>query len=492
MADTNDNVSANAHATATANATAASNADAVKVGRVPRELRAWKALRVARQLPDGVSDPAFRALVQRIDGGPMHTSPPVALYADGEAAFARMGEAIASAVREVLVETYILRDDRIGEAVQTALLACAARGVRVCVLADAVGSFTTRERFWDRLTAGGVAVRHFHRFWHHPLEALRRDHRKLLVVDRRVAFTGGMNIAEEYGSSIRRHHDAWRDSAVELRGTVAEELAAVFAEGWDRARGEPLPGLEYVSWADGVVHGPPRVERPFSARALSARVQWQVQSRLARRLARRRDRTRGRLVRRPLGETGTPDGDEPSVLVLDPRPGRAQRETLTILAALVGGARKRLWITTPYFAPPTRALRMLAAAAARGVDVRLLLPSARTDVPLVRHAAHGAYGMLLKRGVRIYEYAAATLHAKTLVVDDVVGLIGSSNLDFRSFWLNAECNVLAFDEGFASELAEDFLEDVADSVEIVASDWEARGLGHKLLDAGARAMRWAL
>jgi cardiolipin synthase len=492
MADTNDNVSANAHATATANAKAASSAALVKTRRVPRELRAWKALRVARQLPDGVSDPAFRALVQRIDGGPMHTSPPVALYADGEAAFARMGEAIASAVREVLVETYILRDDRIGEAVQTALLACAARGVRVCVLADAVGSFTTRERFWDRLTAGGVAVRHFHRFWHHPLEALRRDHRKLLVVDRRVAFTGGMNIAEEYGSSIRRHHDAWRDSAVELRGTVAEELAAVFAEGWDRARGEPLPGLEYVSWADGVVHGPPRVERPFSARALSARVQWQVQSRLARRLARRRDRTRGRLVRRPLGETGTPDGDEPSVLVLDPRPGRAQRETLTILAALVGGARKRLWITTPYFAPPTRALRMLAAAAARGVDVRLLLPSARTDVPLVRHAAHGAYGMLLKRGVRIYEYAAATLHAKTLVVDDVVGLIGSSNLDFRSFWLNAECNVLAFDEGFASELAEDFLEDVADSVEIVASDWEARGLGHKLLDAGARAMRWAL
>jgi len=460
----------------------------VKPGRVPRELRAWKALRVARQLPDGVADPAFRELVQRIDGGPMHASPPVALYADGEAAFARMGEAIASATREVLVETYILRDDRIGEAVQTALLACAARGVRVCVLADAVGSFTTRDQFWDRLTAGGVAVRHFHRFWHHPLEALRRDHRKLLVVDRRLAFTGGMNIGEEYGSSVRRHEDAWRDSAVELRGTVAEELAAVFAEGWDRARGEPLPGLEYVSWADGVVHGPPRDVRPFSARALSARVQWQVQ----RRLARRRDRTRGRLVRRPVGENAEADGEGPSVLVLDPRPGRAQRETLTILAALVGGARKRLWITTPYFAPPTRALRMLAAAAARGVDVRLLLPSVRTDVPLVRHAAHGAYSMLLKRGVRIYEYAAATLHAKTLVVDDAVGLIGSSNLDFRSFWLNAECNVLVFDRAFASELAEDFLEDVADSEEIAAGTWEARSLGHKLLDAGARAMRWAL
>jgi cardiolipin synthase len=158
----------------------------------------------------------------------------------------------------------------------------------------------------------------------------------------------------------------------------------------------------------------------------------------------------------------------------------------------VGGARKRLWITTPYFAPPTRALRMLAGAAARGVDVRLLLPSARTDVPLVRHAAHGAYSMLLKRGVRIYEYAAATLHAKTLVVDDAVGLIGSSNLDFRSFWLNAECNVLVFDRAFASELAEDFLEDVADSEEIAAGAWEARSVGHKLLDAGARAMRWAL
>ncbi|MBL0938779.1 MAG: hypothetical protein IBJ03_07780 [Gemmatimonadaceae bacterium] len=464
----------------------------VKANRVPRELRAWRAFSAARHFADGVADPAFRALVQRIDGGPLHPCPPVTLYADGEATFARMGEVIASARDEVLVETYILRDDRLGEAVKAALIASAKRGVRVCVLADAVGSFTTRERYWEELEAGGVQVRQFHRFWHHPLDALRRDHRKLLVVDRSVAFTGGMNIAEEYGSSVRRHEDAWRDSFAELHGPVAHELAAVFAEGWDRAKGPPLPGLEYVSWADGVVLPPVAAPRRYSPRALSARVQWQLQRQFQMRMGRRRDRTRGRLVRRTDGRSSQMSCEESAVMVLDPRPGRGQREMLTVLAALVGGARKRLWITTPYFAPPSRGLWLLGAAAARGVDVRLLLPSERTDVPIVRHAAHGAYRALMARGVRIFEYTQATLHAKTLLVDDQVGLVGSSNLDFRSFWLNAECNVLIFDRDFAQALHDDFLEDVASSNEIDAATWNKRGLMHRLLDTGARAMRWAL
>lgn len=453
--------------------------------RIPRELRAWRAWGVARRLPDGVRDPAFRALVQRVDGGLVHRCPPVELLIDGEAAFARMLSAIATARVEVLLETYILRDDRLGVSVQQALVAAVQRGVRVCVLADAVGSLATHDEFWSTLDAGGVTVRQFHRFWHHPFEALRRDHRKLLVIDREVAFTGGMNIGEEYGSSIARRRDAWRDTFVEVRGSVARELAAVFAEGWDRARGPALPGLEYVSWSDAVVHAPAVGSALYGARALQARLQWQLQQRLGR----RRDRRRGRRVRREAEAAGD---DAPGVVVLDPRPGRGQREMLTILAALVGGARERLWITTPYFAPPTRALRLLAVAAQRGVDVRLLLPSERTDVPIVRHAAHGAYQYLLAHGVRIWEYERATLHAKTLVVDGYVGMVGSSNLDFRSFWLNAECNVLLFDEASGQSLESVYLHDLSGGREVTTTSWSHRTLGHQVLDATARALRWAL
>jgi cardiolipin synthase len=179
-------------------------------------------------------------------------------------------------------------------------------------------------------------------------------------------------------------------------------------------------------------------------------------------------------------------------VVLDPRPGRAQREMLAVLAALVGGARERLWITTPYFAPPTRALRLLARAAQGGVDVRLLLPSERTDVPIVRHAAHGAYQDLLAHGVRIWEYERATLHAKTLVVDGYVGLVGSSNLDFRSFWLNAECNVLLFDEACGHSLEVAYQHDLSGSREVTIASWAQRTRGHRWLDATARALRWAL
>lgn len=453
-------------------------------------IRAWAA---ARALPDGVRDDAFRALVRLVDRGVLHQAPPLRFLTDGEEAFARMHEAIAAARVEVLLETYILRDDRLGAAMHDALTAAVARGVRVCVLADAYGSFHTRERFWESLEAGGVQVRRFHRIWTHPLAVLRRDHRKLLVVDRVMAFTGGMNIGEEYGSSIRSHVDAWRDTFVEVSGAVAEELAAVFAEGWDRAGGAPLPGLEYVSWSEGIVHPP-------AQRAWMAAMRAQLMTRVRTAVARRRDRRRGRRVRRP-GATGTsgplhavPDftSTGPEVLVLDPRPGRGQREMLVVLAALVGAARQRLWITTPYFAPPARALRLLTLAAQRGVDVRLLLPSERTDVPLVRHAAHGAYAQLLARGVRIYEYKRATLHAKTLVVDGHAGLVGSSNLDFRSFWLNAECNLLCFDDDAGAALERTFLADLRDSTEITADAWLQRSWWHRVGDGVARALRWAL
>lgn len=453
--------------------------------RIPRELRAYRAWALAQRIPDGVSDPAFIDLAQRIEGGVRHRCPPVRLLCDGEEAFREVTRAIEGANDEILVETYILRDDRIGDSVKVALAAAAARGVRVCVLADAVGSLATKESFWTAMQEQGVTLRLFHRLRHVPLQALRRDHRKIVVIDRKVAFTGGMNIGEEYGSSIQKRDDAWRDTFMRVEGSVARELAAVFAEGWDRAGGPSLPGLEYVSWSDGVLIPPHNSLEALAPRALRARVEQTM--------GRRRDRVRGRRVRRNATlENPSDEESAGTVLVLDSRPGRGQRETLAVMSALVGGARERLWVTTPYFAPPTRALTLLAGAARRGVDVRLLLPGPRTDVPLIRHAAHGAYTRMLRAGVRIFEYQRAMLHAKTVVVDGYASIVGSSNLDFRSFWLNAECNLLMFDKACGTALEQAFTDDCSGSEEITRAVWRQRGFGHRMLDRVARSLRIAL
>ena len=441
----------------------------------PRQ--AWQA---ACRLPGGVSDPGFRPLIQEIDPAPLHPSLPTKLLIDGEEAFRIIGAACDQATEEILVETYILRDDRVGVSLFHHLAAAVKRGVHVYVMADGIGSFGTGRNYWRDLAAAGIAVRLFHPWWRSPLYAHRRDHRKILVIDRELAFTGGMNIGIEYGSSIRQTNKAWRDTFIQVHGSVSGELAAVFAEGWDRAGGEALPGLEYVSWSDGIVQPP---------RGFAAIRHPKLRARLKRRMALRRDKKRGRRVRRGDG-TAVPLQDD-AVMVLDSRPGRGQPETIAVLSALWGAARTRLWVTTPYFAPPIGALDVLSDAVKRGVDVRLLLPG-KTDMALIRHAAHGTYRKLLEAGVRIFEYQPAVLHAKTMVVDGQVGVVGSANLDFRSLWLNAECNLLLFDRQTAGALEQAFEKDLEQSAEVQLAEWKKRTIKHRLLDALALSFRWAL
>ena len=346
----------------------------------------------------------------------------------------------------------------------------------------ALDSLGTGRKYWRDLEARGITVRLFHPLWRSPFHSLRRDHRKIFVIDRKVAFTGGMNIGVEYGSSIRKKgNKAWRDTFIRVSGSVSVELAAVFAEGWDGAGGAPLPGLEYVSWADGVVRPP---------NGFAALRRPHLRQRVRRTMALRKDRKRGRRVLRAERGDLPPLRDD-AVMVLDSRPGRGQPETIGVLSALWGGARTNLWVTTPYFAPPIGALDVLTSAVKRGVDVRLLLPG-KSDVGFIRHAAHGTYSKLLRAGVRIFEYQPAILHAKTMVVDGQVGVVGSANLDFRSLWLNAECNLLLFNHETAVALEAAFREDLTNSVEITLTDWEERGWRHRLFDTVALAFRWAL
>ena len=408
--------------------------------RLPRGLRAPYVAARSRALPLGLADPGFEDLLEEIDDGPVHPGNRVEVYTRGEDAFVAMRAAIEDARREVLVESYIWRDDATGRAFVHDLARAAARGVRVRALADALGSFGTRREFWREMSRRGIEARRFHplirELWNH----LYRDHRKILVVDRQVAFTGGMNIGDEYGSfpslsasaaaRTRPATLAWRDTHVRVSGPVAWEMAVVFAEGWERAGG-----------------------RPFEIEPL---------------------------------EPSAAAGDGARVLVLDSAPGRGYAESAAVLAAIVAAAAKRVWITNSYFAPRRAAIGILGEAVRRGVDVRLLLPG-KTDVPLVRHAGHGSYRELLERGVRIFEYQPSILHAKSMVADGLASVVGSTNLDFRSFHFNAECNLVILCERTGTWLEDAFSTDLARSEEVLLPDWRRRGRLHRL---GDRAARW--
>ncbi len=341
---------------------------------LPVELRPSSVLRQAAAFPEGVRDPQLPPLLSRIDTGPIHPGNHVQVYFDGQETFAAAGAAIDAAEREVLLESYIIRDDQTGRATLEVLARAAARGVAVRVLADAWGSWTTRAAFWKDMQRGGVNVRLFHPLWKRWRFRGHRDHRKILVVDRSVAFTGGMNVADEYGSSWRVSDTAWRDTHVRLEGPAAVELALVFQEGWTRSGGRPFDA------------GMPAPAEPAAAGA--------------------------------------------RILVVDTRAGRGQPEKIS----------------------------------------------------------HGYYADLLARGVRVFEYQPHTLHAKTIVADDYVSMIGSSNFDARSLHFNAECNVLILDEETGRAMSGAFERDLLATVEIDRAAWPKRGMLHRLGDAAARRL----
>ncbi len=401
-----------------------------RVGRrLPAQLQPRAIHRRVERLAGGLEDPGFAALLGEIDGRAPYGGNRVQVFHRGAEAFAAMRTAVAGATSEILLESYIFSDDATGRDMLEDLARAAAAGVSVRVLVDAYGSVGTGRAFWREMASRGIEVRKFHPllpdFFRHPY----RDHRKILVVDRAVAFTGGMNIADEYGSGGGGQGLIWRDTHVRVAGPAVQELTAVFAEGWYQARGSLLPLQPVVE------------------------------------------------------DAGAPGS---RVLVLDSRPGRGHVESAAVLAAIVAGARRRVWVTNAYFAPKRIAIEVLGRAAARGVDVRLLLPC-KTDVAVVRHAGHGFFTDLLEQGVRVFEYLPSVLHAKSLVADGLISVVGSTNLDFRSFAFNGECNLVALDPEIGREMERAFDEDLRTSFEIELPAWRRRPWPHRLGDA---VLRW--
>ncbi|HBK45625.1 MAG TPA: cardiolipin synthase [Xanthomonadaceae bacterium] len=336
---------------------------------------------------------------------------------DGAATYAAILQAIAQARDHVHVEYYIFNPDRAGTAFRDALIERARAGVKVRLLLDTVGSSSVRRRFLQPLLdAGGEAA------WFHPTQLLKpfkrpwvnmRTHRKIVVVDGRVAFTGGINVTDEEDESLRP--DAYRDLHLRVEGHVVRSLQLVFLEDWIYATGQ---GRDHFAGQD----------------------LWPEH------MPRRRD------------------GDiEAQVLVSGP--DSAWEAIHRLHVAAIHEARERVWLATPYFVPGEAARMALTSAALGGLDVRLLVPLI-SDSRLVTYAARSYFDELLEAGVRIYEYGPRMLHTKALLTDQDVCIVGSANFDNRSFRLNFEVSMLLRDRGMAIGLAGLLAGEMADAREV--------------------------
>ncbi|HEY7964394.1 MAG TPA: phospholipase D-like domain-containing protein [Steroidobacteraceae bacterium] len=350
------------------------------------------------------------------------------LLADGGEFFACMHEAIDAARALVLLEMYLVSSGALLTRFIDALVAAAGRGARVCVVFDAFGSLGMSRHDRRRLLAAGVELRFFN-----PLslakrmDNLLRDHRKLLVTDGRTAFVGGAGLADEFAPGARG--GAWREQMLRIEGPVVADWQRAFARTWRRCGGELAPA-------------PAPACAPYPGGATG---------RLALSEARQRSVLANGVIRR------------------------------------IDGAGVRVWIMSAYFVPSRRFRKALRRAARRGVDVRLLVPGARTDHPWVRQAARRFYGKLLRNGVKIFEYQPRVLHGKMTLCDEWVS-VGSSNLDRWSFRWNLEANQEVADAGFADSAAALFSADFAESRALSRRSWRQRAWLDRLRERIAGAL----
>jgi cardiolipin synthase len=394
------------------------------------------------------------ATEQAIVGTPLTAGNSVHLLQDGAVTYQAMFAAIDAAVDHINLESYIIEDDRIGRQLAEHLLQKRSQGVQVNLIYDSVGSLGTPAEFFDRLKAGGVQVLEFNPV--NPLSAKRgwlinnRDHRKLLVVDGRTAFVGGINFSRVHsgGSYGRRKasqagearsadagRPAWRDTHLRIEGPVVDEFQKLFMRTWEKQGGAPLPPANYF---------PPLVAKG------------------------------GELVR-AIGSTP----DDPHSLIY-----------LTLLSA-ISKAQRHVYLTNAYFVPDPQLLQALVDAARRGVDVKLLLPGA-SDSGIAFNAGRSHYSTLLRAGVKIHEHHDSMLHAKTATVDGVWSCVGSTNLDWRSFLHNDEIDATILGREFARQMEAAFAADLSAAEDIDLDRWEARSLDLRVKEWGARMWEYWL
>ncbi|HEX9162348.1 MAG TPA: cardiolipin synthase [Thermoanaerobaculia bacterium] len=351
--------------------------------------------------------------------------------------FDRLLDDIATAKDSIHIESYIWWTGDICVRIANALAKRASEGVEVRLMLDYSGSSRADHKLMKMLRDAGCEVRLFHPLRLSNLGRMNnRTHRKIGVFDGRIAYIGGHGIAEQWtGNAQDRDH--WRDTFVRMEGPVANTVQGVFCENWIEETGLVPAGEKYF----------PKLERAGNIDA--------------------------------------------HVAFTSPRGSISAVQLLYYLA--ISSAQKELLIQNPYFLPHEDAIDEMKEAVKRGVDVRIMLPSANViDTPIVQHASHHHFGDLLENGVRIFEYQRTLLHAKIMIVDQMWSCVGSTNFDDRSFQLNDEVSVGFPDPDIARQLREKFFEDMREAVEVDFDQWRNRPWSHKLLDGAAFLARHEL
>ena len=378
--------------------------------------------------PEPINSAEFvRVLAANTGGGPYRNNR-IEVLTNGNEFYATELAAIAAAKRFVHIECYIIHEGRLADRLIHALEERARAGVQVRMVIDALGSTAFPDGRFERLREAGGRVA-----WYHPLRWYmwprlnNRTHREIVIVDGTVGFAGGAGFADQWLYGVRKD-PRWRDTMVRLEGEAATGLSASFAENWLESAGEMLISPEFF---------------PYRAGA---------------------------------GKT------DALVVTSSPTSGRST-EARILFQALVAKAARSIHMTTPYFLPDKSFRREITKAIReRKVEVAIIVPGGKNDHLLTRRSSRSLYGDLLLAGARIFEYQPAMIHAKSMLVDGVWGVVGSTNLDSRSFGLNDEVNVAMPDPGVARRLERDFDEDLRSSREISYEEWKRRPVWEKTVE----------
>ena len=348
-----------------------------------------------------------------------------ALY-NGDRIFPPMLAAIRGAQRSITFETYIYWSGDIGRAFADALAERARAGVAVHVLLDWVGSAKIDEAFLKEMEAAGVQIRKFHKpAWYHLARMNNRTHRKLLVVDGRIGFTGGVGIAQEW-TGDGQDADHWRDSHYKAEGPVVAQMQSVFMDNWIKASGDVLHGETYF---------------PALAPVGSGRAQ---------------------------------------VFSSSPSGGSESMHLMYLLS--IAAATRSIDLSSAYFVPDELTIEALVAALRRGVRVRIITPGPIIDAKTVRAASRASWGPLLEAGAQMHEYQPTMFHCKVFVVDGLLVSVGSTNFDNRSFRLNDEANLNIYDADFAAAETRQFEADLQRSKPVTLEAWRNRPWREKAME----------
>jgi cardiolipin synthase A/B len=395
---------------------------------------------------------------------PLTTGNRVQLLHDGLETYAAMRKAITAAKNHINIETYIIEDDEIGQAFVELLIERQRAGVQVNMIYDSVGSINTPRPFFDPLIAAGAGVLEFNPV--NPLNAKKgwelnqRDHRKILIVDGKTVFLGGVNISSVYSSgsfggskarAVKREEKnaadgkkkvPWRDTHIEINGPVVASFQRMFLSTWEKQKGAPLKEKNYFPDL--------KAEGKEVIRAIAS----------------------------SFDEVRKDDGTNATMAA----------PIYTTLLSAITHAETSIFLTNAYFVPDQQLIDALIAAVKRGVKVRVILPG-HTDSALVFHAGRSYYTNMLKGGIDIYERSDKLLHSKTVIIDGVWSSVGSSNLDWRSFYHNDEVVAIVLGTEFGHQMQKMFAQDLNASKQVTLADWQARAFLLRVKERAARL--WA-